>query len=144
MIKSSTIISAVNYYSTNQICQLFHLNTSSVLVEFNLNSTLIFINQTQTTITYNQITSTTSPENPWKCGNMSTTHNANLGGSNYLNNYSQQTYAQCCNQCLINRNCRGFTWGYPNNTEQWQRYNCWLKATNTPVTALNGFVSAYM
>ncbi|CAF1326390.1 unnamed protein product, partial [Adineta steineri] len=45
MSKLNGLISALNYFSSNQTCQLFDYNISSVLIKRNLNSTFIFINQ---------------------------------------------------------------------------------------------------
>ncbi|CAF1124276.1 unnamed protein product [Adineta steineri] len=45
MIQSNTLISAINYFSQNQTCQLFSSNNNSMIIEYQVNSTLIFINQ---------------------------------------------------------------------------------------------------
>jgi hypothetical protein len=44
-------ISALNYFSTNQTCQLFNYNTSSILIQSYFNASLIFINQSAISIT---------------------------------------------------------------------------------------------
>jgi hypothetical protein len=51
MVQSNELISAVNYFQTNQTCQLFSYNMSSILIQFNVDSTIIFINQTSISIT---------------------------------------------------------------------------------------------
>ncbi|CAF0838789.1 unnamed protein product [Adineta steineri] len=61
MIDSNGIISTLNYFSTNQTCQLFYTNFTSILIEFSLNSSLIFMNQSAIFIAQNQIASTTTP-----------------------------------------------------------------------------------
>ncbi|CAF0852610.1 unnamed protein product [Adineta steineri] len=45
MTQSNTLISAINYFSQNQTCQLFFSNNNSMIIEYQVNSTLIFINQ---------------------------------------------------------------------------------------------------
>ncbi|CAF4263481.1 unnamed protein product, partial [Adineta steineri] len=50
MIKVNDSISALNYFSTNQTCQLFRSNMSTIFVEFYLNSTIIFLNQSSISI----------------------------------------------------------------------------------------------
>ncbi|CAF0889125.1 unnamed protein product [Adineta steineri] len=60
MIDSNGIISTLNYFSTNQTCQLFYTNFTSILIEFSLNSSLIFMNQSAIFIAQNQITSATT------------------------------------------------------------------------------------
>jgi outer membrane phospholipase A len=45
MIQSNDTISALNYFPTNQTCQLYHSNISSVFIEFYSGSSFIFINQ---------------------------------------------------------------------------------------------------
>ncbi|CAF0940196.1 unnamed protein product [Adineta steineri] len=45
MSKLNGLVSALNYFSSNQTCQLFDYNISSVLIKRSLNSTFIFINQ---------------------------------------------------------------------------------------------------
>ena len=51
MIKSNQTISALNYLSLNQTCQVFYTNGSSIVVGYNLNSTLMFVNQSSISIT---------------------------------------------------------------------------------------------
>ncbi|CAF0810347.1 unnamed protein product [Adineta steineri] len=60
MIQSNGIISTLNYFATNQTCQLFYTNDSSIIIESNVNSSLIFMNQSAIFIAQNQITSTTA------------------------------------------------------------------------------------
>ncbi|CAF4189384.1 unnamed protein product, partial [Adineta steineri] len=50
MIKVNGSISALNYFSTNQTCQLFRSNSSTIYIEFYLNSTFIFLNQSSISI----------------------------------------------------------------------------------------------
>ncbi|CAF4191357.1 unnamed protein product [Adineta steineri] len=50
MIKVNDSISALNYFSTNQTCQLYRSNISTIYVEFYLNSTIIFLNQSSISI----------------------------------------------------------------------------------------------
>ncbi|CAF3764582.1 unnamed protein product, partial [Adineta steineri] len=50
MIKVNDSISALNYFSTNQTCQLYRSNSSTIYVEFYLNSTIIFLNQSSISI----------------------------------------------------------------------------------------------
>ncbi|CAF0861295.1 unnamed protein product [Adineta steineri] len=50
MIKLNDSISALNYFSTNQTCQLYRSNISTIYVEYYLNSTIIFLNQSSITI----------------------------------------------------------------------------------------------
>ncbi|CAF4259403.1 unnamed protein product, partial [Adineta steineri] len=50
MIEANDGISALNYFSTNQTCQLFRSNSSTIYVEFYLNSTTIFLNQSSMSI----------------------------------------------------------------------------------------------
>jgi hypothetical protein len=61
MIKTNQQISALNYFQTNNTCQLFYPNTTSILIQFSLNSTLIFINQSSITITPLITSSSPSP-----------------------------------------------------------------------------------
>ncbi|UJR17226.1 hypothetical protein I4U23_004121 [Adineta vaga] len=124
---------ALSFHRTTFNCQLFTDISKEI-------ANMLVDNDTDTMIA---ITDTRFPMDPWKCGNMNIAHNADVGGPDYLENYPQQTYASCCNLCLTNGNCRGFTWGYPNNTDEWQRLNCWLKNANTPVNSLTGFVGTY-
>jgi hypothetical protein len=51
MIQSNELISALNYFQTNQICQLFSSNKNSILIQFSSNSTFLFINQSSISIT---------------------------------------------------------------------------------------------
>ncbi|CAF1077148.1 unnamed protein product [Rotaria sordida] len=62
LIKSTDLISALNYFQTNNTCQLFYYNTSSIIIKFNSNSSFIFINRSSISITTIQsnITSTSS------------------------------------------------------------------------------------
>ncbi|CAF0736477.1 unnamed protein product [Adineta steineri] len=50
MIKVNDSISALNYFSINQTCQLFRSNASTIYIEFYSNSTFIFLNQSSITI----------------------------------------------------------------------------------------------
>ncbi|CAF4326952.1 unnamed protein product, partial [Adineta steineri] len=50
MIKVNDSISALNYFSTNQTCQLYRSNSSTIYVEFYLNSTFIFLNESSISI----------------------------------------------------------------------------------------------
>ncbi|CAF4196571.1 unnamed protein product, partial [Adineta steineri] len=67
MIEANDGISALNYFSTNQTCQLFHSNISTVYIEFSLNSTIIFLNQSSISISilniqeYQPTTSSSTP-----------------------------------------------------------------------------------
>ncbi len=50
MITSNGWISALNYFLTNQTCQLFNYNASSILIQYYFNASLIFINQSAISI----------------------------------------------------------------------------------------------
>jgi hypothetical protein len=50
MIQTNDTISALNYFPTNQTCQLFHSNISSVFIKFYSNSFFLFINQSSISI----------------------------------------------------------------------------------------------
>ncbi|CAF0979413.1 unnamed protein product [Adineta steineri] len=58
MTQSNTLISAINYFSQNQTCQLFFSNNNSMIIEYQVNSTLIFINQSIISIQTNTPPST--------------------------------------------------------------------------------------
>jgi hypothetical protein len=51
MIKLDGLISASNYFPSNQTCQLFASNMSSMIIETNSNSLLRFVNRTAVVIT---------------------------------------------------------------------------------------------
>ncbi|CAF1183323.1 unnamed protein product [Adineta steineri] len=51
MVKLNGFVSAVNYFATNETCQLFSFDISSILIAFNLNSSFLFINQSTISIT---------------------------------------------------------------------------------------------
>ncbi|CAF1003793.1 unnamed protein product [Adineta steineri] len=65
MIKVNDAICALNYFSTNQTCQLYRSNSSTIFVEFHLNSTIIFLYQSSILILdiqeYQPITSSSTP-----------------------------------------------------------------------------------
>ncbi|CAF4234331.1 unnamed protein product [Adineta steineri] len=50
MIKVNDSISALNYFSTNQTCQLFRSNISTIYIEFYSNSFFLFLNQSSISI----------------------------------------------------------------------------------------------
>jgi hypothetical protein len=50
MIQSNDLISALNYFPSNETCQLFHSNITSVFIEFYSNSVFLFINQSSISI----------------------------------------------------------------------------------------------
>ncbi|CAF3958631.1 unnamed protein product, partial [Adineta steineri] len=50
MIKVNDTISALNYFPTNQTCQLFRSNISTIYIEFYSNSTFVFLNQSSISI----------------------------------------------------------------------------------------------
>jgi len=50
MIQSNDLISALNYFPSNETCQLFHSNITSVFIEFYSNSFFLFINQSSISI----------------------------------------------------------------------------------------------
>ncbi len=50
MIQSNDLISALNYFPSNQTCQLFHSNITSVFIEYYSNSFFLFINQSSISI----------------------------------------------------------------------------------------------
>ena len=60
MLKTNQLISALNYFQTNNTCQLFYYNTSSITIEFYSNASIIFLNQSEITITTIQSTSSSS------------------------------------------------------------------------------------
>jgi len=51
MIQSNELLSALNYFQTNQTCQLFSSNKNSILIQFSSNSSFIFINESSISIT---------------------------------------------------------------------------------------------
>jgi hypothetical protein len=55
MIQWNGLVSAVNYFQTNQTCQLFNYNISSIFIQWNFNSSFIFINQSWISITNSKI-----------------------------------------------------------------------------------------
>ncbi|CAF3972948.1 unnamed protein product, partial [Adineta steineri] len=59
MIQSN--IFAINYYQTNNTCQLFTYNSSSIFLQNNFNSSFIFINQSSNLITNIQSYVVSSP-----------------------------------------------------------------------------------
>ncbi|CAF0932824.1 unnamed protein product [Adineta steineri] len=131
MIQSNGIISTLNYFSTNETCQLFYTNFTSILIEFDLNSTLIFMNQsaifialTSSSIT---LTTTLSPSNTtmittepiidttepsYECGNMTVLIGTDLV-SGYLDFRQVQSFSECCTWCQSNSSCVSFTWDMP-------------------------------
>jgi hypothetical protein len=50
MIQSNDLISGLNYFPSNETCQLFHSNITSVFIEFYSNSVFLFINQSSISI----------------------------------------------------------------------------------------------
>jgi hypothetical protein len=50
MIQSNDLISALNYFPSNQTCQLFHSNITSVFIEYYSNSFFLYINQSSISI----------------------------------------------------------------------------------------------
>jgi hypothetical protein len=50
MIQSNDLISALNYFPSNQTCQLFHSNITSLFIEYYSNSLFLFINQSSISI----------------------------------------------------------------------------------------------
>ncbi|CAF4188986.1 unnamed protein product, partial [Adineta steineri] len=59
MMELNGFVSAVNYFATNETCQLFSFDISSILIAFNLNSSFLFINQS--TISITAISTNTQP-----------------------------------------------------------------------------------
>ncbi|UJR11222.1 hypothetical protein I4U23_015404 [Adineta vaga] len=55
MMNFNTLISAINYFSQNQTCQLFSSNNNSITIQYQMNSTLIFINQSTISIQINKV-----------------------------------------------------------------------------------------
>ena len=53
MIRSNTVLMAINYFSQNQTCQQLSSNTTSILIGYKANATFIFINQSMITIQVN-------------------------------------------------------------------------------------------
>ncbi|CAF1403131.1 unnamed protein product, partial [Adineta steineri] len=51
MLNSDESIYALNYFSTNQTCQLLYSNITSTIIEFSLNSSLIYMNQSSISLT---------------------------------------------------------------------------------------------
>ncbi|CAF4193070.1 unnamed protein product, partial [Adineta steineri] len=51
MMELNGFVSALNYFATNETCQLFSFDISSILIAFNLNSSFLFINQSIISIT---------------------------------------------------------------------------------------------
>ena len=50
IIRSNGSFCALNYFSTNQTCQLFASNLDPMTIQFNMNSLLIFINRSSLAI----------------------------------------------------------------------------------------------
>ncbi|CAF3868456.1 unnamed protein product [Adineta steineri] len=121
MIQSNGIISTLNYFSTNETCQLFYTNFTSILIEFDLNSSLIFMNQSaifvaQTSSSIN-LTTTLTPiidttEPSYACGNMTVLVGTDLV-SGYLDFRQVQSFSECCTWCQSNSSCVSFTWDMP-------------------------------
>jgi hypothetical protein len=55
MMQSNGLGSAINYFQTNQTCQLFYYNISSIFIQYYFNSSFIFINQSWISITNSKI-----------------------------------------------------------------------------------------
>jgi len=55
MMQSNGLGAAVNYFQTNQTCQLFNYNISAIFIQYNFNSSFIFINQSWISITNSKI-----------------------------------------------------------------------------------------
>jgi hypothetical protein len=55
MMQWNGLVSAINYFQTNQTCQLFNYNISSIFIQYNFNSSFIFINQSWISITNSKI-----------------------------------------------------------------------------------------
>ncbi|CAF0918498.1 unnamed protein product [Adineta steineri] len=64
--------------------------------------------------------------NPWICSNMTVLQQKDMPG-NDMSNQQSVNYTQCCILCLSMSGCRGFVWGWPNNTDSFQQSHCWLK-----------------
>jgi hypothetical protein len=50
MAKSNELISALNYFQTNETCQLFFYNINLIFIEYYFDSTLMFINQSSISV----------------------------------------------------------------------------------------------
>jgi hypothetical protein len=55
MMQSNELASAVNYFQTNQTCQLFNYNISLIFIQYDFNSSFIFINQSWISITNSKL-----------------------------------------------------------------------------------------
>jgi hypothetical protein len=55
MMQSNGLGSAINHFQTNQTCQLFYYNISSIFIQYYFNSSFIFINQSWISITISKI-----------------------------------------------------------------------------------------
>jgi hypothetical protein len=51
MIQSNQFLVGLNYFQTNQTCQLFYFNQNSIFIQSYFNSSFIFINQSSLSIT---------------------------------------------------------------------------------------------
>ncbi|CAF1014393.1 unnamed protein product [Adineta steineri] len=60
MMKINVLLSGLNYFSTNETCQLFYSNNNSIIIEFNSNSDFMFINQSVISISTQPIVSLTT------------------------------------------------------------------------------------
>jgi len=55
MMQSNGLVSAINYFQTNQTCQLFNYNISAIFIQYYFNSSFIFINQSWISITNSKV-----------------------------------------------------------------------------------------
>ncbi|CAF1583869.1 unnamed protein product [Adineta steineri] len=62
---------------------------------------------------------------------------------NDMANEQPKTYTECCIWCLSTSGCRGFVWGWPNNTSSFQQSHCWLKSILVAPTSLAQFTSVH-
>ncbi|CAF0820680.1 unnamed protein product [Adineta steineri] len=60
LIQSNNSISSLNYFPTNQTCQLFYSSTSSITIQSYYNSFFIFMNQSSISLTNSQTHNLTS------------------------------------------------------------------------------------
>ncbi|CAF0832912.1 unnamed protein product [Adineta steineri] len=80
--------------------------------------------------------------NPWICSNMTVLQQKDMPG-NDMSNQQSVNYTQCCILCLSMSGCRGFVWGWPNNTDSFQQSHCWLKSTLVAPISATQFTCAH-
>ncbi|CAF1437244.1 unnamed protein product [Adineta steineri] len=81
-------------------------------------------------------------DDPWKCSNMTVLQQKDMPGNDMANELPK-TYTECCVWCLSTSGCRGFVWGWPNNTNTGQQSHCWLKSILVAPTSLAQFTCVH-